>query len=160
MNLRLGRILGSRFVLPVLWALGGLVALLASPRVGPSLVGDPTAQDTYYVVPHRHLALGLPGAFALFAAAYLALALTLPRFRRAFGFIHFVLMAIGVELTYAPPVFLTVGGWPRRFEDPQQALAFWQTIQTVGEGLTLAGMGFFAAAVFSGFRRRLGSATP
>jgi cytochrome c oxidase subunit 1 len=146
--------------LPVLWVCGGLVALFASEPARPVLVGDPTVLDTYYVVPQRHFALGLPAAFALFALAYVALAVWFPRFRRIFGLIHFGLMAIGAYLTYAPPLFLILGGWPRRFEDPQQAFAFWRTIQMVGEGLMLAGLGTFAAAVLSGFRRGHGPTTP
>jgi len=160
MNSSDDRFIQSRFGLPCLWAAGAAFPAFLTRAARPDRIVASAArdayqtQDAYYVVSHFHYALSIAAAFVVFAGMYLGLSLLLPRFRRAFGLIHFGLMMAGTALIYAPQFLLAWPPWSRRYGDPQSVFAFWNTLSTAGYALTLAGVGFLVAAVTSGIRQR------
>ncbi len=166
MNSWTGRFIQGHFGLPCLWAVGAAFPVFASWAaqlgriVGSSAQEAYRNQDTYYVVARFHYVLSIAAWFVVFAVAYLGLSLLLPRFRRLFGLIHFALMIAGAALISAPQFLLAWSGWPRRFDDPQEAFALWNAVSMAGYGLMLGSLGFLVAAVVSGVRTRTPSVEP
>jgi len=129
------------FGAPMLFALGFLVLFLLGGLTGVLLASvsvDLQATDTYFVVAHMHYVLFGGSAFALFAAIYFWYPkFTGKRLHEGWARVHFALMFIGFNLTFAVQHELGLQGMPRRVVTyPDNALLTnLNRISTVGAAL-------------------------
>jgi cytochrome c oxidase subunit I len=92
---------------------GGLSGLfLGQPQI------DAYFHDTYFVVAHFHLIMGIAALFGIFAATFYWFPLMFGRMlNERLGKLHFYLTFIGAYATFLPMHFAGFAGNPRRYSD-------------------------------------------
>jgi len=92
---------------------GGLSGLfLGQPQI------DAYFHDTYFVVAHFHLIMGIAALFGIFAATFYWFPLMFGRMlNERIGKLHFYLTFIGAYATFLPMHFAGFAGNPRRYAD-------------------------------------------
>lgn len=90
---------------------GGLTGII----LGDSAL-DINVHDTYFVVAHFHIVMGLSAIFGLFAGVYHWFPKMFGRMlSRPLGYVHFVLTFIAAYGVFYPMHFLGLAGLPRRY---------------------------------------------
>jgi cytochrome c oxidase subunit I len=110
-----------RFTTAMLFAVG-FVSLFVSGGLSGLFLAQPALDlplhDTYFVVAHFHLIMGVAAIFGIFAATYYWFPKMYGRhLNETLGKIHFAITLPGVYLIFMPMHFLGMAGHPRRYAE-------------------------------------------
>jgi cytochrome c oxidase subunit 1 len=146
-----------RFTSPMLFALGFVSLFISGGISGPFLaqpVLDIPLHDTYFVVGHFHLIMGVASIFGIFGATYYW-------FPKMFGRMmneslarwHFFVTLIGTYAVFMPMHYLGMAGHLRRYSQLTElnylhGLVPLQTFMTYAAFLTIAGQFIFLFNLF------------
>ena len=165
----IGTLIGGSIVLrsSMLFGLGFFLQFLIGGLSGifvASPVLDYHANDSYMVIAHFHYTLFAGSVFGFFAGVYHWFPkVTGARLREGLGKVHFVMLAIGTNLTFFPMFLVGNDGMPRRISR-YPTHPGWQTLnvlETIGAGvIALAILIFLVNVVVSLRRRRLAGDDP
>ena len=130
-----------RFTCAMLFAIG-FVSLFVSGGLSGLFLAQPAVDlalhDTYFVVAHFHLIMGVAAIFGIFAATYYWFPKIFGRMmNETLGKVHFWFTFIGVYLIFMPMHFLGLVGNPRRYsgDTPFEFLA---PLRDVHQFITIA----------------------
>lgn len=127
-----------RFTTPMLFAMGFVAMFTIGGLSGVThaiVPSDWQQTDTYYIVAHFHYVLFGGAMFGIFAGLYYWFPkLTGRMYDATLAKLHFWLMFIGFNLTFAPMHWLGLQGMVRRTETYAAGLGFdlWNMVSTVG----------------------------
>jgi cytochrome c oxidase subunit 1 len=117
----LGTLWGAkiRFTTPMLFAIG-FVSLFVAGGITGLVLGqtslDLPMHDTYFVLAHFHLVMGVASIFGMFAAIYFWFPKMFGRFMNdALGKVHFWVTFVGVYCIFVPMHTMGMVGMPRRY---------------------------------------------
>jgi len=122
-----------RFTVPMMFALG-FVSLFISGGLTGLFLGnsalDIHLHDTYFVVAHFHIVMGISAFFGMFAGVYHWFPKMYGRFmNNTLGYIHFFITFIGSYVIFWPMHYEGVAGMPRRYYD----FSAWESFKQFGE---------------------------
>ncbi|MCS7198487.1 MAG: cbb3-type cytochrome c oxidase subunit I [Candidatus Bipolaricaulota bacterium] len=110
-----------RFTTPMLFGLGWISTFIIGGLTGLPLgnvVADIPLHDTYFVVGHFHLVMGVAALMAIFGGIYHWFPKVTGRmFNETLGKIHFWVTFIGAYMIFFPMLLLGILGVPRRYFD-------------------------------------------
>ena len=139
----LGTLWGGRirFTTAMMFAIG-FVSLFVSGGLSGLFLAQPTVDiylhDTYFVVAHFHIIMGVAAIFAIFAATYFWFPKMFGRFlNETIGKTHFWLTFVGVYAIFMPMHFIALTGHPRRYAD-NTAVSFLEPLASVHHFMTIA----------------------
>jgi cytochrome c oxidase subunit 1 len=119
----LGTLWGARiqFTTAMLWALG-FVSLFVTGGISGLFLNQPAVDvylhDTYFVVAHFHMIMGVAAIFGIFGGTYYWFPKMFGRMlNETWGKIHFWITFVGVYAIFMPMHFLGFAGHPRRYAE-------------------------------------------
>jgi len=168
----LGTLWGAkiRFSTPMLFAIG-FVSLFVAGGITGLVLGqtslDLPMHDTYFVLAHFHLVMGVASIFGMFAAIYFWFPKMFGRFmNERLGQLHFWITLVGVYCIFVPMHTMGIVGMPRRyaqfteyrFLDTLHPLVVFVSIAAIITVLTQ--LVFYFNLIWSVFKGKKASANP
>ena len=118
-----------KLTVPMMFALGFVSMFISGGLTGIHLGNsalDIHLHDTYFVVAHFHIVMGVSAFFGMFAGIYHWFPKMFGRFmNNTLGYIHFFLTFIGASLIFWPMHYEGAAGMPRRYYD----YSAWETFR-------------------------------
>jgi cytochrome c oxidase subunit 1 len=137
-----------RFQTPMLYAIGFVSLFVSGGLSGPFLaqpVLDIQLHDTYFVVGHFHLIMGVAAIFGMFAATYYWFPKMFGRMmNETWGRIHFFITLIGTYAIFMPMHYLGIAGGTRRYSQYTE-VAYLAKLQPIHQFMTYAAIITIAA---------------
>jgi len=137
-----------RFQTPMLYAIGFVSLFVSGGLSGPFLaqpVLDIQLHDTYFVVGHFHLIMGVAAIFGMFAATYYWVPKMFGRMmNETWGRVHFFLTLAGTYAIFMPMHYLGIAGGTRRYSQYTE-VAYLQKLMPLHEFMTYAAIITIAA---------------
>lgn len=110
-----------KFTVPMMFALGFVSMFISGGLTGIHLGNsslDIHLHDTYFVIAHFHIVMGVAAFFGMFAGIYHWFPKMYGRFmNNTLGYIHFFLTFAGAYLIFWPMHYEGIAGMPRRYYD-------------------------------------------
>jgi cytochrome c oxidase subunit 1 len=155
----LGTLLHARIRLatPMLFAIGFVSLFVSGGLSGPFLaqpVLDIPLHDTYFVVGHFHLIMGVASIFGIFGATYYWFPKMFGRMmNETMGKLHFFITLVGTYSIFMPMHYLGMAGQTRRYSQFTEVaymhkLLPLQTFMTYAAFITIAGQLIFVINLF------------
>ena len=132
-----------------LFTIGGLTGvILSNSRL------DIILHDTYYVVRHFHYVLRLGAVFGIFLGVRLWWSfITGFVYDKLIMAVVFILMFIGVNLTFFPLHFAGLHGYPRKYLDYPDIYSVWNVLASYGSIIRTFGLFLFIYVLLESFFR-------
>ena len=137
-----------RFQTPMLYAIGFVSLFVSGGLSGPFLaqpVLDIQLHDTYFVVGHFHLIMGVAAIFGMFAATYYWFPKMFGRMmNETWGRVHFFITLIGTYAIFMPMHYLGIAGGTRRYSQYTE-VAYLTKLMPIHQFMTYAAIITIAA---------------
>ena len=137
-----------RFQTPMLYAIGFVSLFVSGGLSGPFLaqpVLDIQLHDTYFVVGHFHLIMGVAAIFGMFAATYYWFPKMFGRMmNETWGKVHFFLTLAGTYAIFMPMHYLGLAGGTRRYSQYTE-VAYLEKLMPLHRFMTFAAIITIAA---------------
>nr|YP_009243332.1 cytochrome c oxidase subunit I [Heterakis beramporia]AMR36299.1 cytochrome c oxidase subunit I [Heterakis beramporia] len=130
-----------------LFTIGGLTGVMLS---NSSL--DIILHDTYYVVSHFHYVLSMGAVFGIFTGITLWWSyMTGFAYDKMQMSVVFLLLFVGVNLTFFPLHFAGLQGYPRKYMDYPDIYSVWNIISSYGSMISIFGLFSFLYVLLESF---------
>jgi len=160
-----------QLTVPMLFCLAFIVTFLNGGITGlflGNVAVDVPLSDTYFVVAHFHMVMGVAPIFVIAGAIYHWFPLMSGRmYNESLGQFHFWVTFIGAYLIYFPMHYLGFVGVPRRYYEfgetsfiPESATSLNEFITIVALIVGFAQVSFFANLIYSTFKGKLAGKNP